>query len=68
MFAVNLRKEEETKESLDQVIDFLVKQSSDHETLLDEFYKTFRRKKLVWLFAPVTCRIFRTLNGFSKSI
>lgn len=51
-----LKKDEEecSVRSLEYVLEYLVKYSDDISGLLDEYYKTFRRKKLVWLFTSAT--------------
>jgi hypothetical protein len=38
------------------------------EALLEEYFKTFRRKKLVWLFTPATIKILTTLKSFPCKI
>jgi len=55
-------------EKLNFVLDYLVNYSDDIIGLLDEYYKTFRRKKLVWLFTSATVQIFKLISCLSIKI
>ena len=44
--------------NLEYVLEYLVRFSEDKTNLLDDYYKTFRRKKFVGLFTTATVQIF----------
>jgi len=71
-FSVCLKKDDPKEanptESMEFVLDYLVNQSDDLEGLLDEYYKTFRRKKLVWLFTSATIQILTSLKTLPHKI
>ena len=43
---------------LEYVLEYIVSFSDEFDTFLDEYYKTFKRKKLIWLFPAATIKIF----------
>lgn len=68
-FIVCLRKDDpDSIKSLEYVLEYLCKSTDDIGSFLDEYYKTFRRKKLVWLFTSATTAIFILLESMSLKI
>jgi hypothetical protein len=69
-FIVCLKKDdfESSAENLELVLEYIVKYSDDLAGLFDEYYKTFRRKKLVWLFTAATVHMFKLLEIQSLKI
>jgi hypothetical protein len=65
-FVVCLKKEDSDqpwqerakKEQMEYVLGYLVASTDDIQGLMDEYDKTFRRKRLMWLFVPATVKIF----------